>query len=352
MAEDPPPRLLVDELRAGGSKTGELLRDVVDLQCEVVHPRAPLREELADRSFGAARREELDAAGAAAHEHDVGALLVEAFAVLDFGAEEAPVGLDGALEVLDGDPDVVDPACRHAGDRTDGPPCQDRSVSRHTAFLVALLVAVLAGCGGSGKKGNGEAAKTVDQIVADTRAAVLSATSVHVAGSGLSSGSPLALDLRLVAGKGGKGRVTANGITFDMVRIGPTAYFRAGSKFWEGFGGSAASALLANRWLKAPATTGKLATFTPLTDIRKLFTALLDAHGTLVKIGESTVDGVQVVGIRDKSRGGTLYVETTGTPYPVALRRSGQGAIAFDNWNEPVALKAPAHAVDLSGLGG
>jgi hypothetical protein len=225
-------------------------------------------------------------------------------------------------------------------------------VAARPAVLLLALVAVLAGCGGSGKKGNGEAGKTVAQIVADTRAAVLSATSVHVAGSGLSSGSPLALDLRLVAGKGGKGRVTANGITFDMVRIGPTAYFKAGPKFWQGFGGSAASALLANRWLKAPATTGKLATFTPLTDIRKLFTTLLDTRGTLVKLGESTIDGVQVVGIRDKTRGGTLYVAATGTPYPVALRKSGNGAITFDGWNEPVALKAPANAVDLSGLGG
>jgi len=352
VAEDPPPRLLVDELRTCGGEPGELLRHVVDLHREVVHPRSPLREELADRCVGSARSEQLHPACAEAHEHDVGALVVEPLAVLDLRAEEAPVRLDRTLEVIDGDPDVVDPARRHAADRTDGPSCQDRNVTRRPALLVLALVAVLAGCGGSGKKGNGEADKTVLQIVADTRAAVLSATSVHVSGSGLSSGSPLALDLRLVAGKGGKGRVTANGITFDMVRIGPTAYFKAGPKFWQGFGGTTASALLANRWLKAPSATGKLAAFTPLTDIRKLFTALLDVHGNLEKTGESTIDGVEVIGVRDKTRGGTLYVATTGTPYPVALRRTGNGGISFDRWNEPVTLKAPSGAVDLSGLGG
>jgi hypothetical protein len=352
VAEDPPPRALVDELCAGGGKPGELGRNVVDLDREVVHPRSAFRQEPADRRVGTARGQQLHAPLAEPHQHDVCALVVEPFAMLDLGAEEAPVDLDGAVEILDGDSDVVDPARRHAGDRTGGPACQDRCVARRPALLLLLALSLLAGCGGSGKKGNGEAGKTVAQIVADTRATVLAATSVHVSGSGLSSGSPLALDLRLVAGKGGKGRITANGITFDMVRVGPTAYFKAGPKFWQGFGGGTAAALLANRWLKAPATTGKLATFTPLTDIRKLFTALLDVHGNLEKTGESTIDGVPVIGIRDRTRGGTLYVATTGAPYPVALRKAGQGGIRFDSWNEPVPLKAPAKAVDLSGLGG
>jgi len=278
VTEDSPPRPLVDELRAGFGETGELGRNVVDLHREVVHPRSALRQELADRRVGAARRKQLHAPRAEPHQHDVCALVVETFAVLDLGAEETPVRLDGAVEVLDGDSDMVDPAWRHAGDRTGGRACQDRRVARRSVLLLLLALALLAGCGGSGKKGNGEAAKTVGQIVADTRATVLEARSVHVSGSGLSSGSPLALDLRLVAGKGGKGRITANGITFDMVRVGPAAYFKAGPKFWQGFGGGTAAALLANRWLKAPATTGKLATFTPLTDIRKLFTALLDVQ--------------------------------------------------------------------------
>jgi len=355
VTEDPSPRPLVHELGAGGGKARQLLRDVVDLDREVVHPGAPLGQELPHRRFGPTGGEELDPAAADPEERNVETVVVEPLPMLDLGPEEAAVRLDRGLEILDGDPDVVDPARRHAGDRTGGPPCQDRDVARRhaLALLLLALAATLAACGGSGgTKGNGEAGKTADQIIADTRAAVLAASSVHVSGSGLSSGSPLALDLRLVAGKGGKGRITANGVTFDMVRVGPTAYFKAGSKFWSGFGGGAAAALLENRWLKASASTGKLATFTPLTDIGKLFKALLDSHGQLEKIGESTVAGVPVVGVRDKSQGGTLYVATTGAPYQVAIRKAGKGGISFDGWNAPVALKAPANAVDLSGLGG
>jgi hypothetical protein len=216
--------------------------------------------------------------------------------------------------------------------------------------LAAILLIGLAGCGG-GTKGNGEASKSPTQILADMKAAVLGASSVHVAGGGLSEGAPLRVDLRLVAGKGGKGRVTANGITFDMVRIDGTAYFKAGAAFWRQFGGGAAAQLLQNRWLKASATTGRLATFTPLTDIAALFNQIVASHGALEKVGESKVGDVPVVGIRDKAEGGTLYIATTGEPYPIALRKAGSGGISFDGWNEAVTLEAPAGAIDMEKLG-
>lgn len=224
---------------------------------------------------------------------------------------------------------------------------------RRPALLLLLAAALLAGCGG-GAKSNGEADKTADQIVADALAAVRTASSVHVSGGGLSSGQPLQVDLTLVAGKGGKGRITSNGITFDMIRIGSTAYFKAGPRFWRGFGGAAAATLLQNRWLKASATTGKLSSFTPLTNVTALFRAILTSHGALAKTGESTVDGIRVVGIRDAGQGGTLYVATTGKPYPVALRKSGRngGVLTFDGWDAAATIAAPPNPVDLSKLGG
>jgi hypothetical protein len=114
-------------------------------------------------------------------------------------------------------------------------------------MFVCLLL--LAGCGSSGSKSNGVAAKTADQIVADAQASAAGATSVHVSGA---QGSALVINLSLVAGKGGKGRITANGLTFDMVRIGPTAYFKGDSAFWRQFGGQAMAQLMGDRWLKAP----------------------------------------------------------------------------------------------------
>jgi hypothetical protein len=211
-----------------------------------------------------------------------------------------------------------------------------------------VAVALLAGCGGSGgTKSNGEAAKTAGQIVADAQAAVADATTVHVSGS---ADTNLAVNLHLVAGKGGQGRITSNGLTFDIIRVGDSAYFKGGGAFWRQFGGAAAATLFKGRWLKAPASSGRLASLGPLTDIDQLFTAIFSSHGKF-KVGkETTINGKPVVAVVDTEEGGTLFVSTTGKPYPLGLRKTGSGSIVFDEWDTPVKLAAPNGAVDLSQL--
>jgi len=221
----------------------------------------------------------------------------------------------------------------------------------HVALL-CIGVAALAGCGG-GAKGNGEAGKTPTQIVGDARAAAKQATSVHVFGSGNASGGAIALDVYLVNGKGGRGHLTANGLSFDLIRIGKRAYFRGGAAFWRQFGGAGAAALLKGRWLSAPADQGDFAAFLPLTDISKLFDAILGNHGTLAKGKTAKVDGSPAIGVVDRgSGGGTLYVATTGRPYPleVVSPNTKHGTIHFAGWNGNVALSAPANPIDVSKL--
>jgi hypothetical protein len=64
------------------------------------------------------------------------------------------------------------------------------------------------------------------------------------------------------------------------------------------------------------------------------------------------VDGQKVVAVTDKTKGGTLYVATTGKPYPVQISKPGAGGgrVVFDHWNASVALTAPANAIDLTQL--
>ncbi|HZO97451.1 MAG TPA: hypothetical protein VFB42_08780 [Gaiellaceae bacterium] len=221
---------------------------------------------------------------------------------------------------------------------------------RRRLLIAVALPALLAACGG-GPKSNGEAGRTAEQIVADAQAAVRTATSVHVTGSSAGGGTPLRVDLELVAGRGGKGRVTANGLTFDLVRIGSTAYVKGDASFWRSFVGAGAARLLEGRWLKASATTGDLATFTPLTDLERLFTTMLGAHGKLEKGDETTIGDAPAIEVRDAEQGGTLYVSTRGKPYPLALAKGGAGKLSFGAWDEPVELRAPPRAVDISTLG-
>ena len=54
----------------------------------------------------------------------------------------------------------------------------------------------------------------------------------------------------------------------------------------------------------------------------------------------------------DKTKGGTLYIATTGKPYPVEISKggSGGGKINFDRWNAAVTVAAPANAIDVAQL--
>ena len=227
-------------------------------------------------------------------------------------------------------------------------------------LLPLLAVAfVLAGCGGDGDSGggdNGVAAKTADEIVADALEAGKAAQSVYVHGGTTAGTDPLELDLHLVAGEGGEGHLVANGLSFDIVRIDDTAYFKGDEAFWQQFGGAAAATLFQDKWVKAPADSGDLASLTPLTDIGQLLEGILGEHGTLEKGDETEVNGTSAIAVEDTEQDGTLYVATEGEPYPLKLEGAGdgssEGTIEFDDWDEEYELEAPEDAVDMSQLQG
>lgn len=219
-----------------------------------------------------------------------------------------------------------------------------------TIACAALSAAALSACGSSSD--NGVASKSADEIVTAASHAITHAQSVHVSGSIVAGSTPLNLDLTLVSGKGGRGQMSEGGLSFKIVNIRQTVYIQGTHAFWQHFGGSAAAHLLDGRWLKAPAT-GQFASIAALTDMQKLMGSVLLKHGALNKGSTTTVNGKQVVGVTSKSEGGTLYVATTGPPYPVEIRRTGStgGRITFDRFNQPVTLTPPPHAVDVSQLG-
>ena len=101
-----------------------------------------------------------------------------------------------------------------------------------------------------------------------------------------------------------------------------------------------------------PSSNGDFSTLGSLTNLSQLLDTALAEHGTLAKGAVTTVDGQKVLSVTDVSHGGTLYVATTGKPYPIAITKSGKagGKISFDRWNEPVTLAAPQSSIDLSQL--
>ncbi|HYM46448.1 MAG TPA: hypothetical protein VES65_09885 [Solirubrobacteraceae bacterium] len=225
-----------------------------------------------------------------------------------------------------------------------------RAASPLALLLTLVLAAALAGCGGS--SGNGVASKSPTEILAAAKAAAESATAVHVAGTLSSGGSPITLNMDLAAGSGGRGQLSESSLAFELIVVGDTVYIKGSPAFYSHFGGAAAAQLFQGKWLKAPASTGELATLASLTNLGKIFDQALASSGTLAKGATTTVDGQQVVELRDTTKNGSLYVATTGKPYPVEIvkRGSESGKITFSRWNQPVTLTAPSNAIDLSQL--
>jgi hypothetical protein len=223
------------------------------------------------------------------------------------------------------------------------------------ALLVglALLPAALTSCGSS-SKGNGIAAKTPTEIVAAAKVLADKATSVHVSGSILSGGAPITLDMHLLASKGGRGKLSENGLGFELIQIHGTVFIKGSPAFYRHVAGPAAAQLLQGRWLKAPASTGSLASLASLTNLQQLVDTTLAAHGSLVKGASTTVDGKKVIAITDTAQGGMLYVAAEGPPYPVAISKSGSGSgkVSFEDWNGPVSVTAPENAIDITQLAG
>jgi hypothetical protein len=219
-----------------------------------------------------------------------------------------------------------------------------------TAGLLALLLA-LAGCGGSSKD-NSIVTQPPAEILAAAQAAADAASSVHVTGVIVSSGSPITLDLSLVAGKGGSGRLSEKGLTFEVIQIGQTIYIRGGAAFYRRIGAGAAAGRLQGRWLKAPANGQGFSSLSSLTNLRTLLDSTFASHGTLTKGPVITVEGQSVIAVNDRSKGGTIYIATTGEPYPIQITggEANSGKISFGRWNEPIALTAPANAIDITNV--
>jgi hypothetical protein len=220
-----------------------------------------------------------------------------------------------------------------------------------TGSVLVLALVVLAGCGGSSSS-NTIASKSATEILTESKAAADSASSVHVSGSIKSGTAPVTIDLNLASGKGARGEISENGASFKLILVGGTAYISGSPAFYRSLGGAAAAQLLDGKWLKASATSGEFASFNSLANMRQLIDTTLAAHGVLTKGATSTVNGQQAIAITDTNKTGTLYVATTGKPYPVAITKGGSenGKITFSNWNQPVTITAPPNSVDLSEL--
>jgi hypothetical protein len=228
------------------------------------------------------------------------------------------------------------------------PPFRPRAV----LLVLALLALLLAGCGSSSSSGNGVVSKAPTEIVAVAKSAANSAATAHVSGSIVDGGKPISLDLEFESGKGGKGTIKLGNLTIMTIQINGTVYIKGSEAFYRELAGAKAARVLRGKWLKAPASDGNFSSLASLTDLDKLIDATLESHGSLSRVGSTTINGQKAVGVADKAKGSRLYVAATGVPYPLEIIKAGgaAGKVVFGGWNKPVTLSAPTDTINIKQL--
>ncbi len=224
-----------------------------------------------------------------------------------------------------------------------------RSGTTTRTTLVALgVAAALAGCGSSGgapapssPSPNGEQSKTAQQVLADTKAALVKATSVHVKGALSQQGQSQRIDLQF-QGQDAVGSVGVGGAVTDVVRTAGKTYLKGPAAFWSRVAGPA-GAKLADKWIVVDDASGNA----PGLSLQSLAGALNTQDANLVpQVATGTVDGRPSVVVSQQD-GSTISVAGTGTPYPLRLDNKGAaaGTLTFSDYGKTVPVVAPAGAV-------
>jgi hypothetical protein len=213
---------------------------------------------------------------------------------------------------------------------------------------VALLV-LLAGCGSSG---NGVASKPAGQILAASRAAAQSASSVHITSSSAVRRSKFTLVASLAKNQG-HARISLLGIGVEAIRSGGTLYVKGNRAFDARLQSTVGVKVPPGVWLRGPAS-GVLGQVGSFTDMKREVPLILGGRGPVTKGTSVKINGQPAITVKETAKlyTGTLYVATTGKPYPIELIKTGRetGQTTFSGWNDPVSVSAPANAVEISQL--
>lgn len=229
------------------------------------------------------------------------------------------------------------------------------------AAAVAVTAVALLGsaCGGTSTSGSGTPGPAVlpvvsnsvaelpaDQIVQRARAELKGASSVQLTGTIKTGAEVLDLNIRY-RGSAAAGRITTGGNTFELRRTGETVYVMASRDFWQRSRGERAAQLLAGKWLKATRSDPRLGKLGDLLDLSMAADGIIEGNGTLSRGDRQTVAGVETIAVRSTTAagqdGGTLYVATTGKPYPVRVASAGnaEGAVTFSRFGSTLVEPAP-----------
>jgi hypothetical protein len=217
--------------------------------------------------------------------------------------------------------------------------------SRKLALGVVALAALPLATAAQAPISNSIQGKSAAQIAAAAKSAMKNVKSFHVEGVI----PPLKMNLSLSA-TGGGGSITESGATLEIVVAKGTVYIKADAKSWDKLTGSkSVGKLVANKWIKAPASNSDFSDFADLTITTDFVSEVFsDDKGLKVVAGTSTVDGHVAVELTD-GQGGKLYVAASGPAYILRLSSTGSstGSLDFSDFGDAPLPAVPKNAISL-----
>ena len=241
---------------------------------------------------------------------------------------------------------------------------------RLARVLVPIAVAgtLLAGCGGQADSGspapsasatstasadNGVAALTPDEILTKATAALEKAGSFQMKGEMEETGDTISVDLK-VQGDDLSGTIGMAGSSIQLLAVGGEGYFKADSNFWKQNGGpdgEGIAQMIGDRWVKVKPDDENFGELFSIADPK----TLLKADGTVTKGEPKTTDAGPAIALVDSSDQSTLYIATTGEPYPLLIEGPDKkGQAVFSGFGSSFEMKAPAasEVIDISKITG
>jgi hypothetical protein len=221
---------------------------------------------------------------------------------------------------------------------------------KRAAGLGLALAAALAAAGCS-SSGNGIATDSVSQIQTKVGQAIGAATSVQISGTIIQSSKKISFQIATFSSGDFSGTIEQSGDSLQLKKIGSTDYLKGTVGYYETTGAPASTAtLLGGNWVYGPDSQfGFGSSFT----LSSLASNIKNPGGTLSKGASSTINGQAAFSV-NSSKGGELWVATSGTAYPIQLDDSSSsgGTINFTDWNQGTPPVAPAGARSLASFGG
>jgi hypothetical protein len=195
--------------------------------------------------------------------------------------------------------------------------------------------------------------KSVEEILADSTAALQSASSVLMTGTATTDGRRVSINLVAGHGQGG-GSMFIDGVRFRLVLAGTDVYLRTAVENWAKFTGYAgAGEVIGDRWVKVTTANENFRTLAQLLDIDQLAVLSLTPTGVTSKGAVERFRGKPAVPIHDDdpNEPGTLYVAAKGAPYPLAIvSTAGKGQTVFSKFNKAKVPQPPTDFFDMTEL--